>query len=204
MTLYPHRDNNNWFTIYKKETEEVTGIEYVKHGDVVRIVHSESNKRLHSHDHRPPVTDLEYHNEVRYNKFWKKKERLCTFFSANNDAFVILNKQNKQIFKKFIVRMDSRDLMEMLTIIGGLKSWIMISMTLNPKIDCVPCIPSSGLYTFYATVHFSHILSNFLIGVGVNRKSLVSIMANYQKLCGILNQPRMNYVSPLFYFIFWK
>ena len=110
MTLYPHRDNTNWFTIYKKETEEVTGIEYVKHGDVVRIVHSESNKRLHSHDHRPPVTDLEYHNEVRYNKFWKKKERLCTFFSANNDAFVILNKQNKQIFKKFIVRMDPKSI----------------------------------------------------------------------------------------------
>ncbi|KAI7856270.1 Dolichyl-phosphate-mannose-protein mannosyltransferase-domain-containing protein [Circinella umbellata] len=64
VTLYPHRDNNNWFKIYKKETEEVTGIEYVKHGDVVRIVHPESNKRLHSHNHRPPVTDLEYHNEV--------------------------------------------------------------------------------------------------------------------------------------------
>ncbi|KAI9261652.1 Dolichyl-phosphate-mannose-protein mannosyltransferase-domain-containing protein [Phascolomyces articulosus] len=64
VTLYPHRDNNNWFTIHKKDTEQVTGIEYVKHGDVVRIVHPESNKRLHSHDHRPPVTDLEYHNEV--------------------------------------------------------------------------------------------------------------------------------------------
>lgn len=65
VTLYPHRDDNNWWTIYKKDTEQVTGIEYVKHGDIVRLIHNDSNKRLHSHDHRPPMTDLDYHNEVR-------------------------------------------------------------------------------------------------------------------------------------------
>lgn len=64
VTLYPHRDNNNWWTIYKKDSEEPTEIEYVKHGDVVRLMHPDSNKRLHSHDHRPPMTDLDYHNEV--------------------------------------------------------------------------------------------------------------------------------------------
>ncbi|KAI9312657.1 Dolichyl-phosphate-mannose-protein mannosyltransferase-domain-containing protein [Dichotomocladium elegans] len=64
VTLYPHRDDNNWWTIYKKETEEVNGIEYVKHGDIVRLVHNDSNKRLHTHDHRPPMTDLDYHTEV--------------------------------------------------------------------------------------------------------------------------------------------
>ncbi|KAL1927163.1 hypothetical protein VTP01DRAFT_5126 [Rhizomucor pusillus] len=64
ITLYPHRDDNNWWIIYKKDTEVVTGIEYVKHGDIVRLVHPESQKRLHSHDHRPPMTDLDYHNEV--------------------------------------------------------------------------------------------------------------------------------------------
>lgn len=65
VTLYPHRDDNNWWTIYKKDTEQVTGIEYIKHGDIVRLIHNDSNKRLHSHDHRPPMTDLDYHNEVR-------------------------------------------------------------------------------------------------------------------------------------------
>ncbi|CDH55799.1 mannosyltransferase 1 [Lichtheimia corymbifera JMRC:FSU:9682] len=64
VTLYPHRDDNNWWTIYKKDTEQVTGIEYIKHGDIVRLIHNDSNKRLHSHDHRPPMTDLDYHNEV--------------------------------------------------------------------------------------------------------------------------------------------
>lgn len=65
MTLYPHRDDNNWWTIYKQDTEEVNGVEYVKNGDIVRLKHADSSKRLHSHNHRPPMTDLDYHNEVR-------------------------------------------------------------------------------------------------------------------------------------------
>ncbi|KAI9303692.1 Dolichyl-phosphate-mannose-protein mannosyltransferase-domain-containing protein [Cunninghamella echinulata] len=65
VTLYPHRDENNWWTIYKHNTEEVNDeIEYVKNGDIVRLIHGDSSKRLHSHNHRPPMTDLEYHNEV--------------------------------------------------------------------------------------------------------------------------------------------
>ncbi|KAI8377587.1 glycosyltransferase family 39 protein [Radiomyces spectabilis] len=64
ITLYPHRDDNNWWIIYKKDSEEPVGIEYVRHGDVIRLIHQESKKRLHSHDHRPPMTDLDYHNEV--------------------------------------------------------------------------------------------------------------------------------------------
>lgn len=46
--------------------EEPTDIEYVKDGDIVTFKHSDSNKRLHSHEIRPPITDVEYHNEVRY------------------------------------------------------------------------------------------------------------------------------------------
>lgn len=65
MTLYPHRDDNNWWTFHKVHDDDPEGIEYVKHGDIVTLKHSDSNKRLHSHEIRPPMTDLEYHNEVR-------------------------------------------------------------------------------------------------------------------------------------------
>lgn len=66
VTLYPHRDDNNWWTFRKVDDEETKEIEYIKHGDIVTLKHSDSVKRLHSHDIRPPMTDLEYHNEVRY------------------------------------------------------------------------------------------------------------------------------------------
>lgn len=65
VTLYPHRDDNNWWTIRKVDDEETHSIQYVKHGDIVTLKHSDSVKRLHSHDIRPPMTDVEYHNEVR-------------------------------------------------------------------------------------------------------------------------------------------
>lgn len=74
VTLYPHRDDNNWWTIEKIRSEDEEGneevetneVEYIKHGDVVKFLHTKSEtKRLHSHDIRPPMTDLEYHNEVR-------------------------------------------------------------------------------------------------------------------------------------------
>ncbi|CEP10064.1 hypothetical protein [Parasitella parasitica] len=64
VTLYPHRDDNNWWTIRKVNDAEPSGIEYVRHGDIVTLQHADSNKRLHSHEIRPPMTDVEYHNEV--------------------------------------------------------------------------------------------------------------------------------------------
>ncbi|KAL0074666.1 Dolichyl-phosphate-mannose-protein mannosyltransferase-domain-containing protein [Phycomyces blakesleeanus] len=64
VTLYPHRDNNNWWTIHKSTTNETVGIEYVKDNDIIRLIHRDTGKRLHSHEHRPPMTDLDYHNEV--------------------------------------------------------------------------------------------------------------------------------------------
>lgn len=39
---------------------------WVKNGDVVKLEHVSTGKSLHSHDIRPPVTDVEYQNEVRY------------------------------------------------------------------------------------------------------------------------------------------
>ena len=65
VTLYPHRDENNWWTFTKIGDEEPNGIEYIKNGDVVTLLHADTAMRLHSHDHRPPMTDVEYHSEVR-------------------------------------------------------------------------------------------------------------------------------------------
>ncbi|KAI9281385.1 Dolichyl-phosphate-mannose-protein mannosyltransferase-domain-containing protein [Umbelopsis sp. AD052] len=64
LTLYPHKDDNNWWTITKQYGSNPTEIEWVQNGDIVRIEHTSTNKRLHSHDVRPPMTDVEYHNEV--------------------------------------------------------------------------------------------------------------------------------------------
>ncbi len=63
--MYPHRDDNNWWTITKIGDIVPTEIEYVKNGDIITLLHADTTKRLHSHDIRPPMTDLEYHNEVR-------------------------------------------------------------------------------------------------------------------------------------------
>ncbi|KAG1443162.1 hypothetical protein G6F56_010777 [Rhizopus delemar] len=64
VTLYPHRDDNNWWTIKKVDDQETETIEYIRHGDIVTLKHADSYKRLHSHDIRPPMTDVDYHNEV--------------------------------------------------------------------------------------------------------------------------------------------
>ncbi|RUS24203.1 family 39 glycosyltransferase, partial [Jimgerdemannia flammicorona] len=66
ITLYPHKDDNNWWIIKKQfqQHNNDSTLEWVKEGDIIRIEHVSSEKRLHSHDVRPPITDLEYHNEV--------------------------------------------------------------------------------------------------------------------------------------------
>ncbi|ORX54545.1 PMT-domain-containing protein [Hesseltinella vesiculosa] len=64
VTLYPHQDSNNWWTLYKDNTEKVDEIEYIRHGDIVRLKHDDTGKRLHTHNHRPPMSELDYHSEV--------------------------------------------------------------------------------------------------------------------------------------------
>jgi dolichyl-phosphate-mannose-protein mannosyltransferase len=66
ITLYPHKDDNNWWRISKQYGGLPSDIEWVKDGDIIRLDHVSTDKRLHSHEVRPPMTDLEYHNEVRY------------------------------------------------------------------------------------------------------------------------------------------
>ena len=84
ITLYPFRDDNNWWRILKaNETEQElipdilandnkTWLQYVRHGDLVRLEHVETAPRkLHSHDVAAPVTDTTYHKEVRYVLFFE-------------------------------------------------------------------------------------------------------------------------------------
>ena len=76
VTCYHHKDaNNEW--IFKKarnadpeaqtdtldaSEKNTTDIQYIKHGDIVRLFHASTGRNLHSHNVRAPVTVSE--NEV--------------------------------------------------------------------------------------------------------------------------------------------
>ncbi|KAJ3030033.1 UNVERIFIED_CONTAM: hypothetical protein HDU68_010281, partial [Siphonaria sp. JEL0065] len=73
MTVYPFKDENGEFLIRKELKVDVngtaidptvTGLEYLKNGDVIRLEHVVTKKRVHSHDVRAPVTNNEHHWEV--------------------------------------------------------------------------------------------------------------------------------------------
>ncbi|KAF9344941.1 hypothetical protein BGX26_003730 [Mortierella sp. AD094] len=64
ITLYPHKDSNNDWIIQKRDGTVPESLEYIKHGDYVRLLHVQTHKRLHSHDHKAPVTESENHFEV--------------------------------------------------------------------------------------------------------------------------------------------
>ncbi|KAL4894150.1 Dolichyl-phosphate-mannose-protein mannosyltransferase-domain-containing protein [Aspergillus ambiguus] len=77
VTLYPHKDDNNVF-IMENQTQplgpygEIEGplawdnltAEYVEDGAVIRLNHLTTGRRIHSHDERPPVTDVDWQFEV--------------------------------------------------------------------------------------------------------------------------------------------
>ncbi|KAI1080505.1 glycosyltransferase family 39 protein [Whalleya microplaca] len=81
ITLYPHKDDNNIF-LFENQTqpldangEAINGTDawdklanftenYIKDGDVIRLYHPATHRRLHSHDVRPPVSEAEWQNEV--------------------------------------------------------------------------------------------------------------------------------------------
>ncbi|KAJ3143090.1 Protein O-mannosyltransferase 2 [Physocladia obscura] len=64
VTGYHHQDANNKWVIHKafNVTEDDAKPVMIKHGDVVRLVHAETGKNLHSHKIPGPVTKKE--NEV--------------------------------------------------------------------------------------------------------------------------------------------
>ncbi|KAF7546643.1 hypothetical protein G7Z17_g8282 [Cylindrodendrum hubeiense] len=79
ITLYPHKDDNNIWLLENQtqplgiDGEPINGTlawdllpepEYIKDGSVLRLFHRPTNRRLHSHDVRPPITEAEWQNEV--------------------------------------------------------------------------------------------------------------------------------------------
>ncbi|KUI57030.1 Dolichyl-phosphate-mannose--protein mannosyltransferase 1 [Cytospora mali] len=79
ITLYPHKDENNiWLLENQTQPLDIHGEPingtyawdalpepaYIKDGDVLRLYHAPTHRRLHSHDVRPPVTEADWQNEV--------------------------------------------------------------------------------------------------------------------------------------------
>jgi dolichyl-phosphate-mannose-protein mannosyltransferase len=73
ITLYPHKDENNvWFLENQTYPEGGVGISgfdemdplWVQNGAIIKLYHIATDRRLHSHDHRPPVTEADWQNEV--------------------------------------------------------------------------------------------------------------------------------------------
>ncbi|KAK8070450.1 Dolichyl-phosphate-mannose--protein mannosyltransferase 1 [Apiospora hydei] len=79
ITLYPHKDENNVWLMENQtqpldsKGEAINGtaawdnlpeLPYIKDGDVIRMYHLQTHRRLHSHDVRPPVSEAEWQNEV--------------------------------------------------------------------------------------------------------------------------------------------
>ncbi|GAA5827468.1 hypothetical protein JCM11251_003824 [Rhodosporidiobolus azoricus] len=71
ITLYPHRDDNNlWLVLNATKHPDVPDPEHhspptpVKNGHTLVFHHPSTHKKLHSHDIRPPVTEVDYQNEV--------------------------------------------------------------------------------------------------------------------------------------------
>ena len=64
VTLYPHKDTNNDWILQKQDGTVPDRLEYIKNGDIIRLKHAPTLKRLHSHNIKAPVTEDENHFEV--------------------------------------------------------------------------------------------------------------------------------------------
>lgn len=79
ITLYPHKDDNNvWLLENQTQPLDIHGnpingstawnnlpeVPYITDGSVLRLLHINTHRRLHSHDVRPPVTEADWQNEV--------------------------------------------------------------------------------------------------------------------------------------------
>ncbi|KAI7867434.1 hypothetical protein BDF14DRAFT_688193 [Spinellus fusiger] len=66
VTVYPYEDINNIWVIQKAQTRWNSSqpLEPVKTNDPIRLEHYASGRKLHSHDHRPPVSSRTEYNEV--------------------------------------------------------------------------------------------------------------------------------------------
>lgn len=72
VTLYPHLDENNEWRIINAtqdnhpETDwlNLPELAYIEPGSRIKLRHLTTEKNLHSHDYRPPVSDVDFQNEV--------------------------------------------------------------------------------------------------------------------------------------------
>ncbi|ORX88490.1 glycosyltransferase family 39 protein [Basidiobolus meristosporus CBS 931.73] len=79
VTAYHHRDENNeWIVKPTREAPLSEEIEFLKNGDVIRLVHASTQKNLHSHQIKAPMTKADwevscYGNETvgDSNDYWK-------------------------------------------------------------------------------------------------------------------------------------
>ncbi|WEW57533.1 Dolichyl-phosphate-mannose--protein mannosyltransferase 1 [Emydomyces testavorans] len=77
ITLYPHKDENNiWILenqtyplgpygqVQSPRAWDNLTAEFIEDGATLKLYHVTTDRRLHSHDHRPPVTEADWQNEV--------------------------------------------------------------------------------------------------------------------------------------------
>jgi dolichyl-phosphate-mannose-protein mannosyltransferase len=65
VTLYPYGDENSWWLVEAVDGDVPQNeTRLIKNGDKIRLLHIPTGKHLHSHDHRPPVSDRDYQDEV--------------------------------------------------------------------------------------------------------------------------------------------
>ncbi|TKA55636.1 hypothetical protein B0A53_02814 [Rhodotorula sp. CCFEE 5036] len=71
ITLYPHRDDNNvWLVMNATADPNIPDVEThapptpIKDRQTLVFHHPSTHKKLHSHDVRPPVSEVDYQNEV--------------------------------------------------------------------------------------------------------------------------------------------
>jgi dolichyl-phosphate-mannose-protein mannosyltransferase len=72
ITLYPHKDDNNdWIVLNETQVigkesdpQKHGALTYVTDKMFIRLHHPPSGKKLHSHDIRPPVSEVDFQNEV--------------------------------------------------------------------------------------------------------------------------------------------
>ncbi|KAG5458504.1 MAG: MIR motif-containing protein, partial [Olpidium bornovanus] len=64
VTCYHHKDsNNNWIVRPPRDakiSQEGDEVQYVKEGDVIRLVHASTGRNLHSHAFKAPVTTSQW------------------------------------------------------------------------------------------------------------------------------------------------
>ncbi|KAH0543747.1 hypothetical protein FGG08_001929 [Glutinoglossum americanum] len=78
ITLYPHKDENNaWLLENQTQPEGLDGPitgpnawdndtppKFIEDGAIIKLFHTITSRRLHSHDVRPPVTEADWQQEV--------------------------------------------------------------------------------------------------------------------------------------------